>query len=110
MLKAYQNKSILKNEQHPFHMVDASPWPIMTAMSLLSLVLSFISYFHYYKGGGYHFVISFTILCFYLSRWFSDILIEGTFEGHHTTKVQKGIRIGMCLFILSELMFFFSFF
>jgi len=35
---------------------------------------------------------------------------ESTFEGHHTMKVQGGIRLGMALFIVSEIMFFFSFF
>ena len=42
--------------------------------------------------------------------WFSDIIIESTFEGNHTIKVQQGVRFGMCLFIVSEIMFFFSFF
>jgi heme/copper-type cytochrome/quinol oxidase subunit 3 len=37
-------------------------------------------------------------------------VVEATFEGHHTFKVQEGIRLGMCLFIASEIMFFFSFF
>lgn len=102
------NKSIF--EQHPFHMVDVSPWPIMTSVSLLSLALSFVSYFHYFKGGVYHLIISLLILCFYLFRWFSDIVVESTYEGQHTFKVQQGIRLGMMLFIVSELMFFFSFF
>jgi heme/copper-type cytochrome/quinol oxidase subunit 3 len=39
-----------------------------------------------------------------------DIIIEATFEGHHTQKVQTNIRVGMALFIVSEGMFFFSFF
>jgi hypothetical protein len=82
----------------------------MTSFSLLSLALSFLSYFHYFKGGSYHFLFSFLVVCFYLSRWFSDIITESTFEGHHTSKVQEGIRLGMALFIASEVMFFFSFF
>ena len=105
-----KNYNIQKNEQHPFHMVDSSPWPLMTSFSLLGLALSFVSYFHYFQNGSFHFIVSFCILCFYLFRWFSDIIIEATFEGHHTFKVQEGIRLGMCLFIASELMFFFSFF
>jgi cytochrome c oxidase subunit 3 len=82
----------------------------MTSIALLNLALSFVSYFHYFKGGIYHFFISFFVLCFYLFRWFSDIVIESTFEGYHTMKVQQGVRFGMCLFIISEIMFFFSFF
>jgi len=82
----------------------------MTSFALLGLALSFISYFHYFKGGSYHFILSFIVLMFYLFRWFSDIIIESTFEGYHTIKVQQGVRLGMCLFIASEVMFFFSFF
>ena len=43
-------------------------------------------------------------------RWFFDIITEATFEGHHTIKVQNGLRLGVYLFIVSEVMFFFSFF
>ncbi|HXT82982.1 MAG TPA: cytochrome c oxidase subunit 3 [Verrucomicrobiae bacterium] len=36
--------------------------------------------------------------------------MEATFEGHHTFAVQKGLRLGFVLFIVSEIIFFFSFF
>jgi len=39
-----------------------------------------------------------------------DVIRESTFEGKHTTYVQKGLRIGMILFIISEIMFFVAFF
>jgi heme/copper-type cytochrome/quinol oxidase subunit 3 len=91
-------------------MVNPSPWPIMTSVSLLCLTLNFIDFFHYYKGGASHFCLSILFVCFYLFRWLSDIIVEATFEGNHTHKVQQGIRLGMCLFIASEAMFFFSFF
>ena len=65
LLKNYNFK---KKEQHPFHLVDPSPWPIMTSISLLCLTLSFISFFHYYTSGSIHFIISLFIVCFYLFR------------------------------------------
>ena len=98
------------HEEHPFHLVDVSPWPLMTSISLFSLTLSFVMYFHYFNNGSFHFILSLIILCFYLSRWFSDIIAESTYEGYHTIKVQKGVGMGMGLFIISEIMFFFSFF
>jgi cytochrome c oxidase subunit 3 len=49
-------------------------------------------------------------LLFAVSRWFMDIVIEATFQGFHTMKVQQGLRYGMILFIVSEVMFFLSFF
>jgi len=42
--------------------------------------------------------------------WCRDIIREGTFEGHHTKAVQRGLRIGVCLFIVSEAMFFLALF
>lgn len=34
-----QQSSLVNNQQHPFHLVKASPWPICVAFSLfLSLV------------------------------------------------------------------------
>ena len=110
MLIKKLNYNIKQNEQHPFHLVDVSPWPIMTAISLFSLTLSFLMYFNYFNNGLTFFYISFTIFLFYLWRWFTDIVEEATFEGHHTHRVQRGVRMGMALFIVSEIMFFFSFF
>ena len=42
--------------------------------------------------------------------WWRDVIREGTYQGHHTLVVQKGLRYGMLLFITSEVMFFFAFF
>jgi cytochrome c oxidase subunit 3 len=53
---------------------------------------------------------SFTVLLFCLFTWWRDVIREGTFEGNHTRRVQIGLRLGMALFIVSEVMFFVSFF
>ena len=42
--------------------------------------------------------------------WWRDIIREATFEDQHTSVVQKGLKLGMVLFIVSEVMFFFAFF
>jgi len=42
--------------------------------------------------------------------WWRDIVREGTFEGQHTNSVQAGLKMGMILFIASEVMFFVAFF
>lgn len=36
---------------HPFHLVDLSPWPIITAFSALMLTSSAVLYLHYFKYG-----------------------------------------------------------
>jgi heme/copper-type cytochrome/quinol oxidase subunit 3 len=42
--------------------------------------------------------------------WWRDIIREATFEGQHTADVQIGMRWGMLLFIVSEIMFSLHFF
>jgi cytochrome c oxidase subunit 3 len=42
--------------------------------------------------------------------WWRDITREAVFEGAHTGIVQLGLRYGVILFIVSEVMFFFAFF
>ncbi len=42
--------------------------------------------------------------------WFRDVIFEATYKGNHTLAVQKGIYIGVILFIVSEAFFFFSYF
>lgn len=42
--------------------------------------------------------------------WWRDIVRESTYQGFHTSYVVKGLKIGVILFILSEVCFFFAFF
>lgn len=95
---------------HSFHLVDPSPWPVMTSLSLFSVALGIVMYFHYFINGEYHLIFGILSFCFNLYRWFSDIVTEATFEGFHTDAVRLSIILGMHLFIASEIMFFFSFF
>lgn len=97
-------------QQHPFHLVTPSPWPLLTSFSLLALMLSAVTYFHAINHSLIKILISFFCLGFCIFRWFTDIVSEATFEGNHTLRVQRGIRQGMILFIVSEIFFFFSFF
>jgi len=52
--------------------------------------------------------LSFCGLFYTVMAWFLAIVKESAF--HHTRKVQHGLRMGVFLFIVSEVMLFFSFF
>lgn len=99
-----------KKEQHPYHLVNPSPWPFLVAFSLLQTTFSFVMYLHSYVYSGIKLHIGLLLLLLFTSRWFLDVIKESTFEGFHTLKVQNGLRFGMVLFIISEIFFFFSFF
>jgi len=100
----------MKKQQHYFHLVALSPWPLYTSISLFFLTLSFASFLHFYNLSNLLLIFSLIILIHCLYFWWNDIIIEGTYLGCHTLIVQQGLRYGVFLFILSEIMFFFSFF
>lgn len=100
----------MQTQRHPFHIVDPSPWPLYTAFSFLGVTTSIVLYFHAFIGGGYLLILSLIIAITCMFSWFRDIAREGTFQGHHTKAVVEGLRLGMILFIASEVMFFFGFF
>jgi cytochrome c oxidase subunit 3 len=106
------NKNILKyfKEQHPFHLVSNSPWPALTAARLFLFLTDFVKILHNQEINFFIFYFYLFIFFYAVVSWFLDIVIEATFEGYHTFKVQKGLRLGILLFILSEVIFFFAFF
>jgi heme/copper-type cytochrome/quinol oxidase subunit 3 len=55
-------------------------------------------------------VCGYSVLLFTMFFWWDDVIREGTYEGRHTLVVQNGLKAGMLLFIVSEIMFFFAFF
>nr|YP_011008304.1 cytochrome oxidase subunit III [Ishige okamurae]WBP70205.1 cytochrome oxidase subunit III [Ishige okamurae] len=99
-----------KNQKHPFHIVSRSPWPILVSFSVLFTVIGFVGYCHTIKNSLLLFFSGLVLLLSGLCCWWRDVIREATFEGKHTKAVQRGIYIGMILFIISEAMFFFAFF
>ncbi|YP_010133300.1 cytochrome c oxidase subunit III (mitochondrion) [Lepeophtheirus salmonis] len=102
-------QSYLSNvTRHPFHLVDESPWPLLSsfaggfvALGLLGLFLN--------SSSGLIFT-SLTFLALIMVQWWLDVSVEGTYQGLHSKVVQIGLSWGMILFISSEVLFFFSFF
>jgi cytochrome c oxidase subunit 3 len=95
---------------HGFHLVDPSPWPLISAFSAFMTTFGGVLYMHGYSGGSFLWRYGLLMILFCMFVWWRDIIREGTYEGQHTKQVQKGLRMGMILFIVSEIMFFFGFF
>ena len=95
---------------HPYHMVDPSPWPLSLSFSLLIMAISAVMYMHGFPYGGYLLNLGFILTSTGMALWFRDVIVEGTYLGHHTEQVKKGIVLGIGLFILSEFMAFVSIF
>nr|YP_010872880.1 cytochrome c oxidase subunit III [Pheidole yeensis]WGV34076.1 cytochrome c oxidase subunit III [Pheidole yeensis] len=97
----------MSKHNHPFHLVTTSPWPIIISLSIFNNLIMTVSWFH---NMNYNllFTIPSTLMCMY--QWWRDVTREATFQGIHTSYVYTGMRLGMILFIISEILFFFSFF
>lgn len=108
-LNLMKNYIFLKTN-HRYHLVDPSPWPILGSLGGFCLTIGGVLYMHKFIGGWNLFVTALCILNFTMIVWWQDVIRESTFEDCHNIVVQKGLRLGMILFIVSEIMFFFAFF
>jgi cytochrome c oxidase subunit 3 len=97
-------------QKHPYHLVDPSPWPLVSAIGGFTMLSGGAIWFHNFSGGGFTLIFGQIIVVFCMYVWWRDIVREGTFEGKHTLMVQIGLRWGIALFIASEVIFFFAFF
>jgi cytochrome c oxidase subunit 3 len=95
---------------HAYHLVDPSPWPLVASLGAFMFTLGTVLYMHKFIGGWNLLITGFSIILYVMFTWWRDIIREATFEDTHTITVQKGLRLGMILFIVSEVMFFFAFF
>ncbi|MCX7338115.1 MAG: cytochrome c oxidase subunit 3 [Alphaproteobacteria bacterium] len=95
-------------EKHPFHLVDPSPWPFVAALSILVLGIGAVLSMHKIDHGV--FVLGVALLVATFVGWWRDVLMESNTSGAHTQAVQNGLKIGMGLFIFTEVMFFGAFF
>jgi cytochrome c oxidase subunit 3 len=100
----------IQYQRFPFHLVDPSPWPILSSFSLLNLTIGAVSYIHGLPYGGYILLLGFILTSYSMILWLRDVVIEGTYLGHHTIEVQNGLMLGMILFIISEIFAFLSVF
>nr|FAA04196.1 TPA: cytochrome c oxidase subunit III [Cylicobdellidae sp. FA-2019] len=94
--------------RNPFHLVEPSPWPLTSASGALLLTMGLSSWMH--NKGMICLFMSIPIILMSMFQWWRDVSREATYAGNHTYLVMKGLRIGMILFITSEVCFFFGFF
>jgi len=102
-------------KRHPYHIVNPSPWPLLSSFAGMLLAIGAVLYMHEAKIGdfsiglwGVAFGIISVLGCMF--GWWKDVIHETTVEKAHTPIVEIGMRYGMALFIASEVMFFVAFF
>ena len=94
--------------RHPYHLVDESPWPIIRSFGGFFIVTGILYWFHinnlvlFFRG--------IFIILLVIFQWWRDISRERFLQGLHSSIVELGLRWGIALFIVSEVLFFVSFF
>jgi len=85
-------------------------WPLVLALAIFFLVVNLVSYFLLgFNMPIYTVLISVASPVVTLLVWYKDFCNE-RIVGFHTHKLELALRVGMLLFILREVLFFFRFF
>ncbi len=98
-------------QQHDYHLVNPSPWPLVGSLSAFVMAVGFVDMLHnmFFDGSPVIFLLGLVGVLYTMFGWWRDVIKEAH-EGHHTPVVQIHYRYGMLLFIASEVMFFVAWF
>lgn len=88
--------------KHPFHLVSTECLATLYFYSYLTLVLGLVQYFHYsFSGALFTLFYGFFYLLIIISVWVVWNCSRSYLSRYAYYNVQRGLKIGMLLFILS---------
>ena len=100
---------------HPYHIVNPSPWPLLSSFAGGLLAVGVVMYMHSMEIAGMpvglkgvYLGLAAVLATMYF--WWRDVVKESVEEKAHNKITEFGMRYGMALFIASEVMFFVAFF
>jgi len=93
---------------HPFHIVEMSPWPLFASLNTLYIMMTITLWIHFSVKYLQFYSLLMNLFIAYL--WWYNVSTESFNQGLHNLQVIRSLKIGMILFITSEVMFFLSFF
>lgn len=93
---------------HYFFYTCNSPWPLLATLNSFNLLFSLLTFL---KTGIHHsFFVSILVVAGTSMIWWFFYRGENVFQGLFSLRLMRGLKIGMLIFISSEVFFFFSFF
>ena len=99
--------------KHDYHLVNPSPWPLIGSFAVLVLAIGGVAYmkglFGIEAGQLWTLLPGFLMVIWTMVGWWREVIKEGR-TGDHTPVVEIGLKYGMVLFIVSEIMFFAAWF
>ncbi len=94
-------------KNHDYHILTPSSWPLLGAIAGFAMLTGAVLWMHgitpFLFWGG------FVAVLYVMFGWWREVVIESE-VGDHTTVVRIGLRYGVVLFIMSEVMFFAAWF
>jgi len=84
--KKVKNKFYLKEDfqyiktRHSFHLVDPSPWPLVSALGAFMLTTGGVLYMHKFVGGERLLLTGLFVILYSMYTWWRDVIREATFE------------------------------
>jgi cytochrome c oxidase subunit 3 len=100
----------MQKKGHPYHLVEPSPWPVVMSLSLLALTISLVFFLRGSWLSACIFFVSVASTLLIMFMWWRDVVHESFVQKQHTTEVANGLKMGMIVFIISEIVFFGVFF
>jgi Heme/copper-type cytochrome/quinol oxidase, subunit 3 len=94
---------------HPYHLVNPSPWPFVGSVAAFVTAYGLVVYFAD-RTEPWIMIAGIALVLVTMAGWWRDVVREAQDEHAHTEVVRHGLRVGMALFIASEVMFFAAFF
>jgi len=95
--------------KHDYHLVNPSPWPLFGSVAIFVLAIGAVIFmkglFGLPEGFPWVMLLGFAMVIWVMIGWWSVVIKEGR-TGDHTPIVSIGLKYGMVLFIVSEVMFF----
>nr|AZL93184.1 cytochrome c oxidase subunit 3 [Diapriidae sp. ZJUH_2016010] len=101
MMNKYMNN-------HPYHIVSNSPWPIIFSINLMNFIISNLLMMN--MKNNKFLLIMMMLLIIIMMNWWKNLMLESLMQGFRTIKCKIMMKFSMILFILSEIMFFMSMF
>ena len=104
-------------KQHDYHIVDPSPWPFIGSIGAFAMFFGAVCWMNasakdslgVLAGTPYLFIAGLVVILYVAYAWWADVIKEAH-QGYHTPVVKIGLRYGIILFIISEVMFFAAWF
>jgi cytochrome c oxidase subunit 3 len=100
----------IKEEVKVYHLIKESILPVYIALGILNLIVSIILKLHQIRLGNKGLIFNLLILIMIILLWLYNLIMESIYQGKYTYIVVESMKVGFYLFLLTEIIFFISFF